>query len=175
LDAEEFVKQVVSEIASTNHTHGSQLNEKELLKKLWIAEKSLREITSKFVALKAKYERNKAELRELRKGQETAEASLKSEIKFLITKLNKTKIKLAQNVELSSDSVLKQLPSNLSKNPTAGYSETKTTFTGDEFYQADKYYPFHNRRKVAGTCRLQESDGARSPMVDAMGNRRENV
>ena len=175
MDAEEFVKQVVNEVTSNSYIHTAQVNEKELLKKLWIAEKSLREMTGKFVTLKAKYERNKAELRELRKGQETAEASLKSEIKFLIAKLNKTKIKLAQNVEMSSDSVLKQLPSNLSKNPKTGYSEMKTAYTVDEFYQPEKYEAFHNRRKVVGTCRLEENNGVRSSMVEIMGNRRENV
>eukprot|EP00826_Nyctotherus_ovalis_P057587 TRINITY_DN7882_c0_g1_i17.p1 TRINITY_DN7882_c0_g1~~TRINITY_DN7882_c0_g1_i17.p1 ORF type:complete len:497 (-),score=110.82 TRINITY_DN7882_c0_g1_i17:147-1637(-) len=141
---------ILSEL-SHNNLRTAQSNEKELLRKLWIAEKSLREITGKYVTLKGKYERSRAELKEFRKGQEGAEACLKNEIKFLITKLSKTKMKLAQNVEKTADSInVLQLPSNLAKSQ----AECFTNIGGD--YAADEYKDYRRREKP-GTCRLKDS------------------
>lgn len=148
---------ILSEL-SHNNLHAAQSNEKELLRKLWIAEKSLREVTGKYIALKGKYERSRAELKELRKGQEGAEACLKSEIKFLITKLSKTKMKLAQNVEKTADSIgaLQQLPSVLAKSQVECLANVGGECAADEFCCIEKYKEYCRREKP-GTCRLKDS------------------
>ena len=155
LSIEEFIAHSSCNHTCINSLKEPHLNEKELLRKLWITEKALREMTSKSVIIERKYEKSKAELQKLRiicaqleSQQEKAEVSLKSEIKFLISKLSQTKQKLAQNVEKTSNLgnikiALEELASRIPKDylensPSIG-SKYENKYTPKKFLPAESY------------------------------------
>jgi len=68
-----------------------------IAKKLLVTEKALKEITCKYVALENKLGNLKAACNKMQNEKTKADLSLNTQVKFLISKLNKTKSKLIES------------------------------------------------------------------------------
>lgn len=114
--AEHVLEKDTCEINENNlmtyeQTETIRCENENLHKKLSVNEEVLKEMGEKFANLESELEKTKTELAKSKMScammdeqRAEAELSLKTEIKFLISKLTKTKTKLAQNVQKACNS-----------------------------------------------------------------------
>ena len=78
----------------------NQYSKSDLLQKLWVTEKALKEMTSKYINLNTEFDKIKAKCIKMEKEKTKNELSLKTQVKTFISKLSKSKKKLLNNESL---------------------------------------------------------------------------